>query len=116
MNHRIKLCAIFLICSLLMIPLSGCQQKNEVSRVPIDKSYTAPYDGVETEFVYKYNFLEGEFVLLPETKTVHHDAVYKILYRVTYSDGNQAEVWETVTEEKYFATQCEGMESNHVTD
>ena len=95
-----KALAIILIVLILLFVLCACS-KAEAGREVIDWSYTAPYEGVETDYVYKYNLLKGEFVLVPEVKTVHHDAVYKILYRVTYEDGSTADVWEVVTAAEY---------------
>ena len=96
-----KVLAIVLIVLILLFVLCACNGKTEVSREVIDWSYTAPFDGMETDYVYKYNVFSGEFVLVPEVKTVHHDAVYKIQYRVTYDDGSTADVWEEVTAAEY---------------
>ena len=92
-----KIITIILMMAILLFSLGACAGKTEVSREVLDWSYTAPYDGVETNYQYRYNFLNGEFVLVPAVETVQHDAVYKILYRITYSDGSTVDVWEEVT-------------------
>lgn len=101
---RIVLFAALLLAVLAII--SGCyeaEKRSEVSREAIDRRYTAAYDGVETGYQYKYNFLEGAFVLVPEVKTVHHEEVYEVLYRTTYDDGSTRDRWETVGKEEWEA-------------
>ena len=42
-------------------------------------------------------------MLVPEVKTVHHEEVYEVLYRVTYDDGSTRDQWETVGKEEWEA-------------
>ena len=91
-----------LLCLILtVLPLSACAQKTEVSREAIDRRYTAAYDSVETEYKHTYDVWKGEFVLVPYVQTVHHDAEYEILYRITYDDGSTTTRWEYVGEVEY---------------
>lgn len=90
------LCLIF-----VLFALSACTQKAEVSREPIDHRYTAPYDSVDTDYQHTYDVWKGEFVLVPYVRTVHHDAEYEILYRITYDDGSTTTRWEYVGETEY---------------
>lgn len=101
---RIILFAALLLAVLAII--SGCYEaskRSEVSREAIDRRYSAAYDSIETDYQYKYNLFEGAFVLVPEVKTVHHEEVYEVLYRVTYDDGSTRDRWETVGEEEWEA-------------
>lgn len=86
---------------LLFAVIGACGSKTEVGREAIDWSYTAPCEALETDYVYKYDMFKGGFVFVPEIKTVHHDAVYEILYRITYEDGSTADVWEEVAAAEY---------------
>ena len=54
-----KVLAIVLIVLFLLFILCACGSKTEVGREVIDWSYTAPYDGMETDYVYKYNVFKG---------------------------------------------------------
>lgn len=91
-----------LLCLILtVLPLSACTQKTEVSCEAIDRIYTAAYDSVETEYKYTYDVWKGDFVLVPYVQTVHHDAEYEILYRITYDDGSTTTRWEYVGEVEY---------------
>lgn len=100
---------IVLFAALLLAVLaiiSGCYEaskRSEVSREAVDRRYSAAYDSIETDYQYKYNLFEGEFVLVPEVKTVHHEEVYEVLYRVTYDDGSTRDRWETVGKEEWEA-------------
>lgn len=99
---RIVLLAVLLLAVLAVI--SGCYEaskRSEVSREAVDRRYSAAYDSIETDYQYKYNLLEGTFVLVPEVKTVHHEEVYEVLYRVTYDDGSTYDRWETVGKEEW---------------
>ena len=101
---RIILLAVLLLAVLAII--SGCYEapkRSEVSREAIDRRYSAAYDSIETDYQYKYNLFEGAFVLVPEVKTVHHEEVYEVLYRVTYDDGSTRDHWETVGKEEWEA-------------
>ncbi len=91
----------FVLCVILMITaLVGCAEV--VSECPIDVEYTAAYDSEEMDYSYKYDWLNGEFKYLPSgLKTVHHDAVYRVLYERTWSDGSVNTLWKTVTKEEY---------------
>ena len=90
-----------IILLVLSISISACSGMSEISREILEGRYISDYDGVETEYVYKFNILEGEFVLVPEIKTVHRDAAYEVLYRITYMDGSTEERWESVSEDVF---------------
>ena len=81
---------------MLLFTLCACSSKAEASRQIIDRRYTAPYSSVETEYIHKFDWLKCEFVLVPEVKTVYHDAAYEVLYRITYEDGSTKDVWVKV--------------------
>lgn len=93
--------AAWILLAVLLLGLAGCAE--EISREAIDRRYIAPYDGVETDYVYKYDMWKGEFVMVPEIRTVHHNAKYQILYRITYDNGSTDERWVDVGEATYNA-------------
>lgn len=94
-----KLIAIVLLVATL---LAGCAEpRTEVSRVPVDVSYTEAYDAIETDYDYKYNVWEGEWQLVPVMKTVHHNAKWEIQYRIVYDNGTEKTEWCNCTEAEY---------------
>ena len=100
-----KFFAIILCVVVISVVLSGCGEAfTEVSREPINTKYTEAYDGVETEYKYKYNVLVGDWQLVPVIKTVRHTAKWSIQYRITYADGHQNTEWRDCTEEEYNRT------------
>lgn len=106
MSKAAKRIALFMLTVVLMLVIVSCgytTSREMVSREAIDRRYSAAYDSVETEYQYKYNFLERAFVLVPDIKTVHHEEVYEVLYRTTYDDGSTRDRWETVGKEEWEA-------------
>lgn len=79
---RIILLAVLLLAVLAII--SGCYEaskRSEVNREAIDRRYTAAYDSIETDYQYKYNLLEGTFVLVPEAKgLIRYQMFHGVLY------------------------------------
>lgn len=93
---------IFTLLFIVMLVFSSCgTYKGEVRREIVEYRYISEYDGIETDYVYKYNWLKGEFVLVPCIKNIHKDAVYEVLYRITYPDGNVVERWETISVDEF---------------
>ncbi len=96
---KILVVMVWLMLMAMMLP--GCRAE-EVSNVPIDTDFREAYDSQEVEYGYIYDWINGELRYMPTgTKTVHHEAKYRVKYRVTYADGYVNEYWETVTEEVY---------------
>ena len=96
-----------LLCTLLTLALflmlAGCAE--EVSRQAIDVRYTPAHEGVETNYVHKYDWYSGGFVMVPEVRTVHYEEKYSILYEITYDDGSTATRWQDCAYSEYIATQ-----------
>ena len=106
MNKSAKRIALFMLAMVLLLVIVSCgytASREMVSREAIDRRYTAAYDSIETDYQYKYNLFEGAFALVPEVKTVHHEEVYEVLYRVTYDNGSTYDWWETVGEAEWEA-------------
>lgn len=97
--------AVFFLAILMLLSIVSCgySASDEVRRTAIDRRYTAAYDSIETSYRYKYDFWGGDFVLVPDVKTVHHDEKYEVLYRITYKDGSERDSWETVGEKEWGA-------------
>ena len=96
---KIKIISIVLVmCFIIPFAFTGC---TEVSRTPIDTEYIAAYDAMETVYEYKFDAWNGDFVLLPVYKQVHHEDEYKVQYEIVWSDGSVEQRWVTVDKAKY---------------
>lgn len=84
-----------LICTVFLVyVLCACGEKPTVeNRQAVDVKYTAACDKIETEMVYRYNWFSDDFVLVPDTHTVHYDEKYEVRYIITYSDGTTSSEW-----------------------
>lgn len=88
------------ICiALICIILSGCTEI--VSERAINTDYITAYDAMETVYEYKWDWWHGDFKYLPVYKMVHHNAVYKVQYEITYSDGSSETYWKEVDKTTY---------------
>lgn len=96
-----KIIAVLLVIILSTFTFCGCEAPTEIDREAIEAKYTEAYDNVETDYDYQYNWYTGEFVLLPNTRTVHHDEKYEIKYKITYDDESVKYEWKTVDKETY---------------
>lgn len=93
---------IILICIVLIaVLLVGCEAREIVSTKPINTEYIAAYDAMETDYVYKYDFWNGEFKYLPEVKMVHHPEEWRVQYERVWSDGTKDTCWKTVSKSEY---------------
>ena len=72
-----------------------------VSQVPIDVDFIAAYDALETVYEYHWDWYHMDYKYLPEYKLVHHEAVYRVQYSLTYSDGKTETVWREVDKDTY---------------
>ena len=103
----ITLVIIFMTVAVSLMLTSCGDPATEVSRDPVDVRYTEAYTGIETDYVHKYDWYSGDWVLLPETKTVHHGAEWFIQYRITYDNGEQKTKWYACTELEYNRVKAE---------
>lgn len=104
MNKSAKRIALFMLAVVLLLVIVSCgytASHEIVSRKAIDRRYTAAYDSIETDYLYKYNFFENAFVLVPKIETVHHEEKYEVLYRTTYDDGSTRDQWVTVGKKEW---------------
>lgn len=100
MNSFKKILIVMTCLVIITFIISGCAEK--MSCEPIDVKLIEAYDEQVMEYGYQYDLLYGEFRYLPTgLKTVHHDPVYRVLYKSVYSDGRVTENWQTVTEQEY---------------
>ena len=84
-----------------LIFMTGCAEV--VSEVPIDARYTEAHEAIETKYVYKYDWGQGQYRLMPEIRTVRYDDKYEVEYERTYSDGRKDTYWVEVTKKEYEA-------------
>ena len=94
-----KKIATLLLTLAMLFCFVGCNEI--VSEKPIDVEFNFSYDAMETEYVYKYDWWNGEFKYLPEVKMVHHDAEYKVLYERVWENGYTDTIWVTVSKAEY---------------
>lgn len=99
MNAFKKVLAIAICLAMFCVILTGCAEA--VSETPINTEYIEAYDAMETVYEYKYDWLHGEYKYLPVYKQVHHSEVYKVQYRVIYSDGSDTTIWKEVDRQTY---------------
>lgn len=95
---------ILLIVAVFACLIGYCVKENkkvETSREIINVQYIPQSADVETEYRYKFDFVKGNFTLVPEVKTVHKPERYQIQYRVAYDRGKPVDEWETVTKAEY---------------
>lgn len=91
----------FILIFMIIIPLYGCNSLVETGKEAVEVRYTPAVDKVETDYIYKYNWYLGEFVLVPDTETVHYDEKYEVRYIITYDDGSTLSEWQTADKETY---------------
>jgi len=99
-----KLIPIVLV-TILVISLLGacCEKPMAIDCEPVDVRYTEAFSQIETDYVYKFNVLKGEFQLVPNTHTVHHPEKWEILLVIFYSDNTESHKWRKCTEAEYLA-------------
>lgn len=93
----ILICAIF-----ITYILSACSEKPDIiNRQAVEVKYTTACDKIETDTVYRYDWLNNKFILMPDTRTVHYNEKYEVRYNITYSDGITASEWCEVDKNTY---------------
>lgn len=97
---RITLLLILVACTLLF---AACGDKEIADKTPTDLRYTPAHQEMVTDYEYKYNFLQGDWVLVPNVHTETVPDKYEVYYRITYVDGGTTEHWETVDKSEYDA-------------
>lgn len=73
----------------------------EISRQAVDVKYTEAHDEIETTVEYTFDILNGGFVLVPITKTVHCEDKYEIEYLILYSNQSEKRIWQEVSKDEY---------------
>lgn len=97
-----KLLSILLCTVFMAYILSACGEKPTVeSSQAVEVKYTAACDKIETEMVYRYDWYNGDFVLLPDTHTIHYNEKYEVRYNITYSDDTTESEWREVDKDTY---------------
>ena len=78
-----------------------------VSEIPLDVDFVAAYDTMETVHEYVWDWYHMDYKLLPVSKKVHYEAVYKVKYLITYADGSERTEWREVERMTYEAAKNE---------
>lgn len=90
---------IIALIIVILLLLTACSSKTEVSRELLDHDYTPAHDELIT--TYMYMPCGESFTVIPMTNKYHFDDKYELLYRIGYDDGSDAEIWEEVNEREY---------------
>ena len=102
---------ILILCAGILMCLCACG-KDMVSKEIVNTEYTPAYDAMETVYEYKWDWWHGDFVYVPNLKQVHHEEVFKVQYKITYSDGSEETCWEEVDKELYEKALAERSEES----
>ncbi len=95
-----KRIVVMIVCIGALLCLCACGAE-VVTKTPVSTEYVPAYDAMEMVYEYKYDWLNGEFKYLPNIKQVHHEEVFKVQYKIAYSDGSEETRWEDVDKETY---------------
>lgn len=93
--------AAFLLIILITLSLTGCSDPAIVSKTPTDVRFTPQHQETITEYKYQYDWLNGDFILVPFVRTEIIPDKYEVCYLVEYADGSTTNTWETVTKAEY---------------
>ena len=94
-----KILAVIL-CVITTLSICACGRE-VISETAINTEYIPAYDRIETDYEYKYNWMEGEFQLVPIVKQVHYEECFKVQYKAVYSDNSEDTYWKEVDKETY---------------
>lgn len=92
---------IVILLVILLFALCGCTAKTEIKREIADYRFTPAHSDIRTDYIYKYDLLKGDFVLVPSVNTVHYDDCYEVQYLITYDDGSTDLIWKNVSYTEY---------------
>lgn len=98
-----KLIIFVLLAALVIILLCACGTHEVIDRKPVDVRHTEAFSQVETDYVYKYNMLKGEFQLVPDIRTVYYAEKWEIRWLTIYSNQSEDMEWVKCSEEEYLA-------------
>ena len=100
---RLKAITFCLLCAIVAICFTACDDRVVVDKVIEDVRYTPQTQETVTDYEYKYNFWTGDFVLVPNVHTETVPEKYEVLYFVTYNNGDTSHCWEVVNKTEYDA-------------
>ena len=95
------------IATLLIIVVAlfftACTDKEIESKTPLDVRYTPQHQETVTDYEYKFNVWQGDFVLVPNIHTETIPDKYEVQYIVMYTNGDTVTRWEEVDKTEYDA-------------
>lgn len=91
---------IIIVFGIIIFSIVKCSPK-VIKEEPINVRYFPAREEIQTEHEYKYNFLEGEWQLVPNTRTVTVPEKYEVEYLLTYDNGTTTKKWREVSKEVY---------------
>ena len=100
---KLKTIALCLLCVIVAVCFTACDDPVVVDKVIEDARYTPQTQETVTDYEYKYNFWTGDFVLVPNVHTETVPEKYEVLYFVTYDNGDTSHSWEAVNKAEYDA-------------
>lgn len=91
----------FLLIILITLSLTGCSDPAIVSKTPTDVRFTPQHQETITEYKYQYDWLNGEFILVPFVHTELIPGKYEVFYHIEYENGTTKDAWDIVTKDEY---------------
>lgn len=88
---------------LMVVTLCSCVAVEVSEKKPIDFRYTEARTEIVTDYKHKYSWLQGDFILVPDTHTETIPEKYEVLYLTTYSNGVSREEWEEIDRNTYIS-------------
>ncbi len=105
---RLKTIMLLFILIASVSLFAACADGKEIkSKSPLATRYTPERQEVVTDYHYKYNFLVGEFQLIPEVRTANIPEKYEVYYHIVYTDGSFEYRWEAVDKGEYEQVKAE---------
>lgn len=92
---------IVILLVIMLFALCSCTAKKEIKREIVDYRFTPAHSVVRTDYLYQYNVLKGDFVLVPSVNSYFVDDCYEVQYLITYDDGSTELKWVEVTLPEY---------------
>ena len=97
----IKRLIVLIVLVAAVLSLAACDNREITQKTIVDAKYTPQTQEIVTDYEYKYSWIHGDFVLVPNTHTIESPEKYEIKYFVEYDDGGNEYIWENVSKEEY---------------
>lgn len=92
---RMKRLIAIVISIILIVLMSGCQEKEVINKTPVETNYTAAHTQTITQLIPSGNSF------IPVMSSIYVGEEFQVRYEITFSDGESKMTWETVDESEY---------------